>query len=52
MGLAAAKKIVAELKGEIQVESTVDEGTTFHVKLPAVHVRLADSNKTHGPSAS
>lgn len=52
LGLAAAKKIVAELKGEIQVESTVDEGTTFHVKLPAVHVRLADSNKTHGPSTS
>lgn len=49
LGLAAAKKIVTELGGVIDVESTVGEGTTFHVKLPAVHVRLADSDKTHGP---
>jgi len=49
LGLAAAKKIVAELNGVIEVESVVGEGTTFHVKLPAVHVRLADSDKTHGP---
>lgn len=49
LGLAAAKKIVSELNGVIEVESVVAEGTTFHVKLPAVHVRLADSDKTHGP---
>lgn len=49
LGLAAAKKIVGELNGLIEVESVVGEGTTFHVKLPAVHVRLADSDKTHGP---
>ncbi len=49
LGLAAAKKIVTELNGLIEVESVVGEGTTFHVKLPAVHVRLADSDKTHGP---
>lgn len=49
LGLAAAKKIVTELQGLIEVESVVGEGTTFHVKLPAVHVRLADSDKTHGP---
>jgi len=49
LGLAAAKKIVSELHGAIEVESVVGEGTTFHVKLPAVHVRLADSDKTHGP---
>ncbi len=49
LGLAAAKKIVTELNGTIEVESTVGEGTAFHVKLPAVHVRLADSDKTHGP---
>ncbi len=51
LGLAAAKKIVGELNGTIEVESTLGEGTTFHVKLPAVHVRLADSDKTHGPGA-
>jgi len=49
LGLAAAKKIVAELNGNIEVESAEGEGTTFHIKLPAVHVRLADSDKTHGP---
>jgi len=52
LGLAAAKKIVSELNGVIEVESTLGEGTTFHVKLPAVHVRLADSDKTHGPGPS
>jgi signal transduction histidine kinase len=50
LGLAAARKIVTELNGRIDVESTVGEGTMFHVHLPAVHVRLADSDKTHGPS--
>jgi len=50
LGLAAAKKIVTELEGDIDVESAPGEGTTFHVKLRAVHVRLADSDKTHGPA--
>jgi len=52
LGLAAAKKIVNELNGVIELESVNGEGTTFHVKLPAVHVRLADSDKTHGPGPS
>lgn len=50
LGLAAAHKIVRELGGEITVESTVDEGTTFHVRLPLDTVELADSEKTHGPA--
>ncbi len=50
LGLAAAKKIVAELNGEIAVESHVGEGTTIHVHLPAVHVRLVDADKTHAPA--
>ena len=50
LGLAAAKKIVSELGGEIEVDSTVGEGTTFRVKLAASHIRLADSEKTHGPT--
>ncbi len=49
LGLAAAKKIVTEMNGVIEVESTLGEGTTFNVKLPGVHIRLADSDKTHGP---
>ena len=34
LGLAAAKKIVTELNGKIDVESELGEGTTFHVLLP------------------
>lgn len=49
LGLAAARKIVAELNGQIEVESTPGEGTTFVIRLPAVHVRLADADKTHAP---
>ncbi len=50
LGLAAAKKIVTELDGQIEVDSTPGEGTTFHIRLPAVHVRLADADKTHAPA--
>jgi len=51
LGLAAAKKIVSELGGEITIDSKPDEGTTFRITLPAVHVRITDSDKTHGPDA-
>ncbi len=34
LGLAAASKIVRELRGTIEVESAVGRGTTFHIKLP------------------
>lgn len=50
LGLAAAKKIVTELGGEIVIDSVIDEGTTFIIKLKASHIRLSDSEKTHGPS--
>ncbi|UCC29728.1 MAG: FHA domain-containing protein [Phycisphaerales bacterium] len=49
LGLAAANKIVAELNGEIELESVVGEGTTFHVKLPIKSAGPADSEDTHGP---
>lgn len=49
LGLAAAKKIIAELGGAIDVRSSVEEGSTFVIRLPAVHVKLADADKTHGP---
>ncbi len=34
LGLAAAKKIVQEHHGRIEIESTVGQGATFHVRLP------------------
>ncbi len=46
LGLAAAKKIVDELGGEIRVESVPDEGTTFHIRLPMQPVRMADEDGT------
>jgi signal transduction histidine kinase len=51
LGLAAAKKIVEELGGKIDVQSVIGEGSTFHVTLPAGHPRLVDSDKTHAPGA-
>ena len=49
LGLAAAMKIVTELKGEIELESTVGEGTTFRVILPIERSSITDSGKTVGP---
>jgi signal transduction histidine kinase len=49
LGLAAARKIVAELGGRIDVESKIGEGTTFHVTLPVGRTHITDSQKTHGP---
>ncbi len=49
LGLAAAQKIVRELRGVIDLESKIGEGTTFHVRLPSTDASLADSRKTHGP---
>ncbi len=47
LGLAAAKKIVDEIGGTVEIESAPGEGTTFQVKLPTRAAR-ADSEKTHG----
>ncbi len=49
LGLAAAKKIITELNGTIEVESAIGEGTTFRVMLPIKHGDPVDSDKTHGP---
>ncbi len=48
LGLAAAKKIIEELNGEILIESEVGHGATFHVVIPTERVHLADSDDTLG----
>ena len=50
LGLAAARKIVDELRGRIELESAVGKGTTFFVCLPASRVELDDSDKTVAPA--
>ncbi len=46
LGLAAAKKIVDEMRGRIEVDSTVGEGTTFTVTLPVSQAGPRDSDST------
>ncbi len=46
LGLAAAKKIVEEMRGRIQVDSVVEEGTTFTVTLPVSQDGPRDSEST------
>lgn len=50
LGLAAARKIIAEHDGLIDVENTPGGGATFHIKLPVVHPRTDDKDGTHGPA--
>ncbi len=49
LGLAVARKIVAEHEGTISVTSKPDEGTVFTIRLPTQHIDLADASHTHGP---
>jgi signal transduction histidine kinase len=37
LGLAIVKSIVEQHKGEIEVQSNINQGTTFIVKLPLIH---------------
>lgn len=50
IGLAVARKIVEEHEGSISVQSRPGEGTTFTIRLPVEHARIADPSFTHGPA--
>jgi signal transduction histidine kinase len=52
LGLAAARKIMSELGGRIELQSTVGEGTVFRVHLPLERRDLPDSDDTHGPDGA
>jgi len=49
LGLAVAKKVIHELAGKIEVQSSPTQGATFRVILPVQQHETADSEKTHGP---
>jgi two-component system, NtrC family, sensor kinase len=49
LGLAAARKIVRENKGEIHVDTHPNEGTRFTVAIPVGQTHILDSDKTIGP---
>lgn len=49
LGLAVARKIVAEHDGEIAVQSRPGEGSTFTVALPVKAMRQMEGSDTHLP---
>jgi len=48
LGLAAAKKVMDEIRGSIDVTSTPGEGTTFTVNIPVTDSAEDDSERTLG----
>ncbi len=48
LGLAVVKKVIEEHKGSVKVESNIDEGTSFIVRLPS-DKSDGDSSETAGP---
>jgi len=50
LGLAAARKIVDELNGKIEIESTVGQGTTFHIHLHTDIAKVLDRDRTRTAS--
>ncbi|MGA1869317.1 MAG: response regulator [bacterium] len=50
MGLSVVHGIISGHGGHITVESTVDEGTTFHIYLPRIHTTSAKKESYTNPS--
>lgn len=48
LGLAAARKVMNEMRGSIDVASTPGEGTTFTVNIPVANSGESDSDRTIG----
>lgn len=44
LGLAISKKIISNIGGNIYFESTLNKGTTFHIKIPIVKVTENEYN--------
>ncbi len=51
LGLVVTQKVVSEHGGQIDVDSTPGEGTTFTVRLPIAIGAAPASADTHGPGA-
>ena len=51
LGLSISHRLVDAMGGRIWVESVPDEGTTFHVVIPADVVQAADPAPDHGSTA-
>jgi two-component system sensor histidine kinase/response regulator len=49
LGLAISKRIVSEMGGGIAVESEVDAGSTFRVRLPAFRAQAGEEDNNRSP---
>lgn len=52
IGLTICRRLVAQMGGEISAESTLNQGTTFHVRLPVEVLEPSPEQKTRDLSVS